>query len=62
MTTQIRVINEGPSKVRVSSIDPVTGTETGSYAAKELVAGELLPAHSMYVHNGASLRIDEVKD
>jgi len=60
MTTQIRVINEGPSRVRVTSIDPKTGEPANNYASKELAPGEILPACSMYVHNGNSIRIDEI--
>jgi len=63
MTTMVRVLNEGPSKIRVTSISSDTGQpDANSYTAIELAPGELSRPMGMYIYTGRSVRIDEVKD
>lgn len=62
MTTMVRVLNEGPSKIRVSSIKSETGEpDANGYAPLVLAPGELTRMNAQYVYGGRSLRIDEVK-
>ena len=63
MTTMVRVLNEGHSNIRVSSIDAKTGEELpNGYPPVILAPGEMLKGNSMYVYDGRSIRIDEVKE
>ena len=62
MTTMVRVLNEGPSKIRVTSINSETGELNNNYSPVELAPGEITRVLAQYVYTGNSLRIDEVKE